>query len=73
MRSGCVISLRQLLRPKTIYLKYYPAQMLVIFLQIRSHLFMCNGTVVDYSGRWTKQVLDHFQHSHFLKMADISE
>jgi len=31
------------------------------------------GSVVDYSGHWTKQTLDHSRHVHFFKKADISD
>jgi len=29
--------------------------------------------VVDYSGRCTKRVLDHFWHAHFFKMENITD
>jgi len=32
-----------------------------------------NMPVVYYSRQWTKRLLDHFQHVHFFKMADISD
>ena len=30
-------------------------------------------SVVDYCGRWTKGLLDHFWHAHFFQMVDFSD
>jgi len=49
-------------------------------LQATLRLFLAVNTehgrlvfVVHYSRCCTKRVLDHFQHAHFFKMADISD